>query len=232
MLNIIFEHESFLIISKPVGMCMHYQDGELCIGQSLVELGVQEHYLVHRLDTETSGLMVVAKNKQAAAYLSDAFAKRQVQKYYIALSNKKPSKKQGHIIGDMKNLRRGNYALLRSRENPAYTQFFSYALTAANISGLRLFVLKPLTGKTHQLRVAMSSIGSPIVGDERYAKTPADRMYLHAARLDFEYEGVQHSFVDTAPTGSYFEAPWFHNMLDQVGDLKQLAWPLPLSIAS
>ena len=103
----------------------------------------------------------------------------------MALSNQKPKKKQGLIIGDMKKARDGAWKLCQTKDNPAITRFESVSCEP----NLRLFILKPQTGKTHQLRVAMKSLGSPILGDGLYGKNTEeiDRTYLHAAQLEFDY---------------------------------------------
>ncbi|SPX43308.1 pseudouridine synthase [Haemophilus influenzae] len=103
----------------------------------------------------------------------------------MALSNQKPKKKQGLIIGDMKKAREGAWKLCQTKENPAITRFESVSCEP----NLRLFILKPQTGKTHQLRVAMKSLGSPILGDGLYGKNTEkiDRTYLHATQLEFDY---------------------------------------------
>ena len=115
-----------------------------------------------------------------------------MHKTYLALSSQKPAKKQGWVKGDMAKARRGAWKLLRTQHNPALTRFHSRSIAP----GLRLFVLQPLSGKTHQLRVAMKSLGSPILGDTLYGGQAAERLFLHAWRLQFDYAGT--SFCITA----------------------------------
>lgn len=103
----------------------------------------------------------------------------------------------------MQKARNGAWKLCQSKENPAITRFESTNCEP----NLRLFFLKPQTGKTHQLRVAMKSLGSPILGDAIYGKNTEkiDRTYLHAARLQFEFKG-QAFDVFVAPK----EGAWWH----------------------
>ncbi|MDP2537764.1 pseudouridine synthase [Alteromonas stellipolaris] len=143
------------------------------------QTGYNQLYLCHRLDTGTSGCLCLAKNAHTAALIGDAFATRQVSKYYLAISADKPKKKQGTIVGDMKNRRGGQFMLLKSKENPAVTQFFSQSAKP----GCRGFIVKPLTGKTHQIRVALKSVGAAIHGDTLYSGKPSDRLHLHAGWL-------------------------------------------------
>ena len=91
----------------------------------------------------------------------------------------------------MEKARRGAGKLTGGMENPAVTEFGSHSLEP----GLRLFVLHPHTGKTHQLRVAMKSLGSPILGDTLYAGKPASRMFLHAWKIKFDYQGQTFEIV-------------------------------------
>lgn len=195
-LTICYQHQDFVIIHKPDGISVHKddQDGNLTV-EIARQLGVEKVWLVHRLDKATSGLLILALSKEAAVTFYHLFAQHQIQKTYWALSADKPKKKQGKIIGDMQKSRRGAWKLLHSRENPAVTTFQSQSIEP----NLRWFILQPQTGKTHQLRVAMKSLGSPILGDELYQGKKADRVYLHCHRLDFCYQGAQIS-VQTLPT--------------------------------
>jgi tRNA pseudouridine32 synthase / 23S rRNA pseudouridine746 synthase len=195
MYAIVFEHDDFLVISKHRGICVHSEPDEIGLMVQLTQdLGVGTIFPVHRLDKVTSGLLLCAKTQAAASELSQLFQRRQVEKYYLAISDQKPKKKQGLIIGDMVRSRRSSWKLCPTKHNPAITQFFSYSLG----SGKRLFLLKPKTGKTHQLRVALKSIGSPIIGDRLYGHSldGLSGIYLHAFSLSFSYQGNDYRYVD------------------------------------
>lgn len=179
------ETPHWIALYKPAGTGIHSEDGEPgFVVQAAEQLGC-ELWPVHRLDKVTSGILLLAKDKTTAAELSRQFAERKVQKWYLARSARKPSKKQGWIKGDMLKARNGCWKLARTLENPAITRFIS---EAAAPSG-RLYLLKPQTGKTHQLRVAMKSLGAPIDGDARYGGDAAERTFLHAYALSFEDQG-------------------------------------------
>ena len=187
-LDIVYQTNDFIIIYKPCGLSVHKDQSEIGLTTLLAEqLGVPQVWLVHRLDKVTSGLLILALNAESAAEFFRLFAEHRIQKTYLALSNQKPKKKQGLIVGDMQKARNGAWKLCQSKENPAITRFESVSCEP----NLRLFILKPQTGKTHQLRVAMKSLGSPILGDALYGKKmeKIDRTYLHAARLQFEFKG-------------------------------------------
>lgn len=220
MTGVIFSHPDFYIINKPAGITMH--DAEHGIVQQVCKaLEETDLHLVHRLDDGTSGCLILARNPQAAARFEVLFRTRQVQKYYLALVEKKPKKKQGTITGDMKNRRNGQHILLKSQQNPAVTQFFSYGFADAP----RLMLVKPLSGKTHQIRVAMKSLGSPIVGDTLYSAIPADRLYLHAWGLEFEYEGEPVSVFCTPSGGEYFAHQSIAGWLAKTPHPNTLNWP-------
>ncbi|MDD0823611.1 TIGR01621 family pseudouridine synthase [Mannheimia sp. AT1] len=199
-LTICYQHQDFIIINKPDGVSVHKDNEEIGLTESVAkQLGVKQVWLVHRLDKITSGLLILALNKEAAAYFYHLFEQHKIQKTYWALSDRKPKKKQGKIVGDMQKARNGAWKLCHSKENPAITQFTSTTIEPS----LRQFVLQPKTGKTHQLRVAMKSLGSPILGDKLYSGSEADRVYLHAYQLDFEYDNEQIS-VQAMPTSGDF----------------------------
>ena len=164
-LDIVYQTDDFIIIYKPCGLSVHKDQSEIGLTTLLAEqLGVPQVWLVHRLDKVTSGLLILALNAESAAEFFRLFSEHHIQKTYLALSNQKPKKKQGLIVGDMQKARNGAWKLCQSKENPAITRFESVSCEP----NLRLFILKPQTGKTHQLRVAMKSLGSPILGGSAF----------------------------------------------------------------
>lgn len=200
MYRIIADETDFLVIDKAPGVHFHSQDGSAgVVAQVESDLGI-DLYPVHRLDTLTSGLIILAKSSAAAADFTELFSRHGVQKYYLALAKGKPKKKQGKIAGDMAKSRRSQYKLLRTMENPAVTQFFS----ASVAEGLRAYLLKPLTGKTHQLRVALASLGTPILGDTLYGGESSDRGYLHAWQLAFQFRSRDYRFESKPSVGEAF----------------------------
>ncbi|WP_373778768.1 TIGR01621 family pseudouridine synthase [Glaesserella sp.] len=196
-----YQHPDFMIINKPAGISVHKDDQAVGFTEFFAkQLGVEQVWLVHRLDKVTSGLLILALNKEAAAEFFRLFSQHRIQKTYWALSTQKPKKKQGKIIGDMQKSRNGAWKLCHTKENPAVTQFISHSLEPH----LRHFILQPQTGKTHQLRVAMKSLGSPILGDTLYGGGVADRVYLHAYRLDFTYQDQIISVNALPESGEYW----------------------------
>lgn len=197
--SIVYQHTDFIIIHKPAGISVHRDDQAVGLTEQIaIQLGIEQVWLVHRLDKVTSGLLILALNKASAAYFSELFAQHKIQKTYWAMATQKPKKKQGKIVGDMQKARNGAWKLSKSQENPAITTFTSSSFAP----NLRHFILQPKTGKTHQLRVAMKSLGSPILGDELYGGQKADRVYLHSYQLEFEYQGENISVFTPPLTGS------------------------------
>jgi tRNA pseudouridine32 synthase/23S rRNA pseudouridine746 synthase len=207
MFKTIAEHPDFIIVDKAAGLNFH-DEGVPGSGLfSLVKQYIQTQnncnklYPVHRLDKITSGLLIFAKSLSAAQIFNQLFNEHLIEKYYIAIADKKPQKKQGLIKGDMTKSRRGMFKLLRSSTHPAITQFFSFTLGGKQ----RLYLMKPHSGKTHQLRVALTSLGAPIIGDPLYyAHSYADRAYLHAYALKFNYLGNTYEFICPPTNGQYF----------------------------
>ena len=221
MLHVLFENSSFVVIVKPEGVSFHSEDGAGVVVMLSEQLQIPL-YAVHRLDKMTSGLLMLAKTPHAAKELTELFAQKKIEKYYIAISTRMPKKKQGWIKGDMALSRRGSYKLLSTSENPAVTRFLSTSIRPHE----RLFLIKPYTGKTHQIRVALKSLGSPIAGDERYAQADEarceERGYLHAYALRFVYEGEEFSFINAPISGERFLTQEFSTQL--------LEWQEPWSL--
>ncbi|MGF1755862.1 TIGR01621 family pseudouridine synthase, partial [Vibrio makurazakiensis] len=145
MFDILYTHSDFLIINKHPGVSVHKDDGDTMLLQEVAKAtGDSKLYLIHRLDKMTSGILILGRNSKAASELSQLFANRTVEKYYLAIGSKKPKKKQGLISGDMERSRRSSWKLLNSNNNPAVTQFMSLA----SEPGERLLLCKPYTGRT------------------------------------------------------------------------------------
>ena len=213
-LDIIYQTDDFIIIYKPCGISVHKDQSEIGLTTLLAEqFSVPQVWLVHRLDKVTSGLLILALNAESAAEFFRLFSEHHIQKTYLALSNQKPKKKQGLIVGDMQKARNGAWKLCQSKENPAITRFES------GEPNLRLFILKPQTGKTHQLRVAMKSLGSPILGDALYGKKTEkiDRTYLHAARLQFEFKGQAFDVFIPPKEGEWWHREGVMSQIQKIG---------------
>lgn len=224
--TLVYEHADFILVNKPADVSVHKDDTEQGFIGAWTESRAERLWLVHRLDKMTSGLLLLARSQTAAAELSRQFADRKVDKLYLAISRHKPKRKQGMISGDMEPARRGSWKLARGRSNPARTEFICKNFAP----GYNLILCHPLTGRTHQIRVALKSEGSPILGDSRYESDAAviDRGYLHAWQLGFRYQGAEYCLRADPDSGEFFDQAIKSGVLSQL-DLENLPshWSLP-----
>lgn len=213
-LTCLYKDKYIYAVHKPQGVPFHSLDETVQKDQELVHvegivslakkfLSDDNIYPVHRLDRMTSGVMIFARTKEANSTLSKLFSEKKIEKYYLALSDNKPKKKQGAVIGDMSKGRSGSYLLKRTNENSAIPRFFAKKI-AINSGDAWFYILKPETGKTHQLRVALKSLGSPVIGDSRYSGKAASRGYLHAYKIRFDLLGSRYEIVDPHFDGEEF----------------------------
>lgn len=226
MYDVIENNPEFVVIYKKPGTSFHSENGEIGLFETVKQSeGFNELFPVHRLDKVTSGLLVMAKTPEVNHELVDAFKQRKIEKYYLAITHKKPLKKQGLIRGDMAPARRGAFKLLPTYENPAITQLFSKSISA----GRRLFIIKPHTGKTHQIRVALKSIGAPIAGDVLYGdarhEAAEDRCYLHAYSIRFSVGEKHYCYTRLPQEGEHFCDEAFANAINEWLDPSVLPWP-------
>ncbi len=210
---IIFEDDNLLVINKPAGILVH--DGK---GTNTIASWLEKDYpeiqkfkwpddnrkgIVHRLDQDTSGLLILAKNPKALNWLQKLFKTRQIKKTYLALVLGELAKKQGKIetfiSRDRKKDRQmSRVLLLNEKEKIARTYYKILKESQINI-GKKIFSvsyieLKPETGRTHQLRVQLKNLGHPILGDKIYSSKESrkvskflqiSRQMLHAGALEF-----------------------------------------------
>ncbi len=222
--SLVDHNEDFVVVNKAPGVTVQRDlDSPGLLELVAADLNLDKLYPVHRLDKETSGLVLMARTPDANRQLSIKFAEHTIQKYYLAISSHKPQRKQGLISGDMEKSRRGSWKLTKTRTNPAITQMFSQSLSP----GLRLFLLKPKTGKTHQLRVALKSVAAPILGDLRYgaAEQSSDRMYLHAWQLQFAWKGTLKHYQVEPAQGTLFLGEQFSASIKEWAVPEDLPWP-------
>ena len=196
-LTIVFEDEHLIVIDKPAGMTVHPAPGNedrtlanavLAHAPGIEGIGGERRPgIVHRLDKDTSGLIVVAKNERTHTRLSEQFKSREVSKVYLALVAGHPSPPEADIdapIGRRPHDRQRMAIVSTGR--PAITRY----RVVTSYSRSTLVEARPRTGRTHQIRVHLSSVGHPVVGDTTYGRParPAEglsRQFLHAFRLAF-----------------------------------------------
>ncbi|WP_455381446.1 RluA family pseudouridine synthase [Salinispira pacifica] len=215
-LDILYEDDSVLVINKPAGMVVHPAHGSRhgTLMQGLLyrieTLGAQfagsvyrdRPGIVHRLDKDTSGVIVAAKNPASLEHLSAQFRTRSVVKRYFAVVKGIPEPRSGKIEGRIRRdpVHRKRFALSTTSGKPSRTRY----RVIRDLDGYALVELRPTTGRTHQLRVHMRHIGHPILGDPIYGRTdskhPGATLMLHAAELTIETpDGVRRTFRAPLP---------------------------------
>lgn len=219
--ELVAQTAEFVVLNKAPGVSFHSEQGPGLVVKAEQTLGFKL-FPVHRLDKVTSGLIVLARTREAAAELTALFTHHQVQKYYLALSFVKGAKKQGWVKGDMVPARRGAWKLLPTQHNPAVSYFVSQS--CVTLPG-RAFLIKPFSGKTHQIRVALKSAGAAIAGDSLYQGAAADRVYLHAYALCFSLAGTCYRYVQAPTTGDYFVQCQSQGLWQLWAEPWQLSWP-------
>jgi 23S rRNA pseudouridine1911/1915/1917 synthase len=201
-LNVIFENDDLIVVNKPAGMVVHPAAGHpsgtlvnavLGYDPDIEGIGGEERPgLVHRLDKDTSGLIVLAKNDKAHRWLQDQFRERKVEKTYLALVDGKPPTPFGRVeapIGRDPSHRKKMAILRVGKGREAVSEY----KTLASFRHHTLLEFHPHTGRTHQIRLHCELLGCPIVGDEVYGKKkqtiPLSRHFLHALRLKITLPG-------------------------------------------
>lgn len=188
--NILYETEDFLVINKPSGLATQGGTGiKYCVDEFLFHLN-PEFRLVHRIDKETSGCLIVAKNRITAAKLAKAFQEKMIEKTYIAIAYGAPQDKEGYINFNLiKNSITKNVEF-SSEEGKESKTFYKVLERYLHYTKLEINIE---TGRMHQIRVHLSLIGCKIVGDKRYGDTESElakkvmpKMLLHAHKLKFE----------------------------------------------
>src|SRR3954469_3311134 len=179
-----YEDDALTVVDKPAGLVVHPAPGHPT-GTLAQALGGQ---LVHRLDRDTSGLLVVAKTEAAHAALQAALQRREVTRGYLALVEGRPPARSGTIdapIGRDRRLRT-RHSIATDTPREAITHFE----IERSLADFTLLRVRLETGRTHQIRVHLQSIGHPVAGDPEYGTAGLlglERQFLHAARLAFDH---------------------------------------------
>ncbi|UCF62000.1 MAG: RluA family pseudouridine synthase [Anaerolineaceae bacterium] len=214
-LDIVFENEDIMLINKPAGMVVHPSAGHasgtlvhaaLAHAPDIMGVGGEKRPgVVHRLDKDTSGLILLAKNDTAQNELQAQFKKREVGKTYLALVDGGPPTPAGRIeapIGRDPGHRKKMKVLSPGKGREAISIFH----VLESFPRHTLLEVNPKTGRTHQIRVHLAFLGCPVVGDRDYGQRkptlPVERMFLHAAALTFTLPGDDQARSFEAPLPS------------------------------
>src|SRR6185369_10172290 len=185
--SLLYEDGELIAINKPAGVNTQRTPYQL---KGTLEYWVSEYFrqqgshepsrVIHRLDRGTSGVMLFPKHKRAAAWLSARFHDNLVEKRYWALVAGQPEQSAWTVDGAIGKVGTARYGLMAGGRSAVTT----FRLLASS-GGCSLVEARPLTGRTHQIRVHLEASGLPIVGDATYGGLPAVRMMLHCAALMF-----------------------------------------------
>ncbi|MDO4508007.1 MAG: RluA family pseudouridine synthase [Candidatus Saccharibacteria bacterium] len=200
----VYEDENVIVFDKPAGLLSEFK-GQYSPEMTLAHYGL----IVHRLDRDTSGVIIVAKNEEAQSKLRRQFQERKTKKTYYAVVSGRPKLDAARIdLPLMRDLKRPTTFRVDPNGKEAET-FYRVIKTDGKHS---LVELKPTTGRTHQLRVHMKYLGHPILGDPVYGEEKADRLYLHATGLEI-----------TIPEGQrrVFEVPMPKEFLKKIEDVEE-----------
>lgn len=211
-LDIVFENNDLIVINKPAGMVVHpalgHSSGTLV--QAVLGYapeiegvgGVKRPGLVHRLDQNTSGVILLAKNDRTHHFLQDQFRSRVVDKVYLALVDGRPPTPQGRVevaIGRDPKYRQRMAAVLNREGKEAISEYF----TLQEFPKHTYLKVSILTGRTHQIRIHMDFLGCPVAGDIVYGKsTPSiniNRQFLHAHKISIIIPGEEGKTTFEAP---------------------------------
>lgn len=198
-IQVVYEDEHLLVVDKPAGVVVHRAPGSRegtmvdaleAAGHALAQqAGADRPGIVHRLDRDVSGLLVVAKTDDAYGELARAMRGREIEREYLALVHGQPSTDRGKIDAPIGRNPRHRTRMATLPEGRSAVTWFR---VLERFSGTALLEVQLETGRTHQIRTHLASIGHPIVGDAAYGRDPTtarglglDRPFLHARRLAF-----------------------------------------------
>lgn len=213
--RVLHEDGELLAVDKPAGLVTHpaykHPDGTLCdaVFARQAALGASRPWLLHRLDRETSGVVLFARTEHARRAVVRQFERRTVRKRYLALLAGVPDPPEGVVEAP---LARDPADRRRVVVDPAGQPSATRYRTLASAGGYALALAEPLTGRTHQIRAHLTSLGAPLAGDRLYlpADSPslavAGRAMLHAWQLTIRYPSTGEPFTLTAPPPSDFLA--------------------------
>ena len=244
-LTIVYEDSDLIVIDKPAGLVVHPAAGNLdgtLVNALLAHCGdlagvggVARPGIVHRLDKDTSGLLVAAKNERAMKSLAKQFAAHAVDRAYNAVVWGAPRPRDGVIEGNLGRspFDRKRMAVLRGQGKPARTRYRTLEQYGAGKPFAALIECRLETGRTHQIRVHLAHIGNPLIGDPVYgrsripprAKSPAEeKAYAAAAHFPRQalHAGILGFFHPTLQKPLRFESPWPPDFTELVNALNGL----------
>ncbi|MBD3390870.1 MAG: RluA family pseudouridine synthase [Chitinivibrionales bacterium] len=227
--KLIYEDDNLLVCDKPTGLVVHAGTGHLK-QDSLIDLAAaylarrpggseRRPYLVHRLDRDTSGVLLIAKNRRTLGALHDAFRGHALDKEYVALCHGRPTPESGVVdVGLVRDFDRhdGTKVQVSKRGRRSVSRY----RTVGTRGPCSRVAIELATGRTHQIRVHMAHLSCPVVGDVRYGDKARDRrlfeneparvkrLYLHASRISFYYSALRRMVTFEAEEPAAFARLW------------------------
>lgn len=205
--QILFEDSDIIAVNKPEGLSSITENDikAVSLHSLLEEKLAQKLFIVHRLDKEVSGVILFAKNSRTHKYINDLFAERKVKKFYTALVQGVIRENEGVIRKPIREFGSGRMGVDDRKGKPSETKYY----VVKRFKDYTLLELNPSTGRRHQLRVHLYSIGHPIVGDVRYGDRAVQenfaRILLHARSLEFQLPDGKIIFVEAPVPNSFSE---------------------------
>lgn len=216
---VIFEDKNIIVLNKPAGFAV--QGGSKIkhsiddYAQFLVGEDEGRPKLVHRLDKETSGILILAKRADVAAKLSEIFRMKRIKKKYLAITQGVPSEMEGKI-DIVINKEEDEDGFEKVRKSAAGKRALTYYKVLDRAASLyAVLELDIVTGRTHQIRVHLSEIGCPVIGDDKYgarsalAESFGKHLFLHAYQISFELLGKKYDFEAELPDYFYKALNYF-----------------------
>ena len=207
-----YRSNAFWVVHKPAGIpILSDQSGDKSL-LDLVEIyGKRRFYPVHRLDRPVSGLVVLARTRNAASVLSAQFAAGEVRKIYLAVTAACPDPVQGSLTHHLKHLPRHRKAVVVEPDDPDGQEARLRYRVKAHSERYHLLEVEPETGRFHQIRAQLGAIGCPIKGDVKYGARRGNRdrsIHLHAWQLAFPHpvSGEPLSFTEEPPQDALWSA--------------------------
>ncbi len=218
---VLYEDELVIALNKPAGLAVQGGTKTTKHIDRLLSAwgeGMERPRLVHRLDRDTSGVLLLGKGPEAAKRLAGAFARRQAKKTYWAIVIGNPKPAQGQIDLALKKSGINDFEMMRPadpKEHGAEPAETAYVMLSRAAHRAAWMALRPFTGRTHQLRAHMAAIGHPILGDPKYG-TPESaelsgplKLQLHARRIELDHPGGGKLIVE-APLSPEMKAGFAH----------------------
>jgi tRNA pseudouridine32 synthase/23S rRNA pseudouridine746 synthase len=202
---ILYEDNDVVAVNKPEGLVSNARGGQEGLAPQLAAAGAGRLYIVHRLDKEVSGVLLLAKNAEAHKFLNDLFSRGEIRKTYVAVALGQISQSRGVIDKPIREFGSSRMGVDPERGKPSRTEFE----VTERLKDSTLVKVRPFSGRRHQIRVHFYSIGHPLAGDLKYGDRSVQRAYprlmLHALDISFKRRGGEEVKMEAPVPESFRE---------------------------